>query len=229
MGSALSHFTTLFTERFSSLPDKRVGNNSFITMKDIALSAFSVFFTQSSSFLEHQRLMQSRDGRNNAKSLFQIAHIPTDNQIRTMLDDVPPTEFFPLFDRGLTYLDNQGSLKSFRHIHDTLLLPLDGLQYYSSKKISCDKCSQKKHSKNGSITYSHTMVSATLVHPHRKEVLPLIPSYVEPQDGHEKQDCERAAAKRWLQTVGPRYAKLGVTLLGDDLYCCEPIGRLALE
>ena len=57
-------------ERLSALPDRRIGDNSFISMKDIGLSAFSVFFTQSSSFLEHQKLLNKRTGRNNAKSLF---------------------------------------------------------------------------------------------------------------------------------------------------------------
>lgn len=228
MESTLSHFNRLLSNRFSSLPDTRSGKNSFITMKDIGLSAFSVFFTQSSSFLEHQRLMESKQGQNNAKSLFSIAHIPTDNHIRSMLDEVPPSELFPLFGDALTYLGEQNIPETFNYINGDHLLALDGLQYYSSKKISCDRCSHKQSKKEGSITYSHSMVSATLVHPEHRHVLPLIPSFIEPQDGREKQDCEREAVKRWMLTVGPQYAKLGVALLGDDLYCCEPLCKLAL-
>jgi hypothetical protein len=38
------------------------------------------------------------------------------------------------------------------------------------------------------------------------------------QDGQEKQDCELAAAKRWLTTTwGVHYAPRGITLLSDDL------------
>lgn len=188
MESVLSHFSELLTERFSQLPDKRTGKNQFIKMKDIALSAFSVFFTQSSSFLEHQRLMGSNCGRTNASSLFNIEHIPSDNHIRMMLDEVPPSELFPLFSAWLTYLHEHDHLNAFKFIHDDYLLALDGLQYYSSKKLHCDKCSHREH-RDGSITYSHTMVSATLVHPQSKQVLPLIPSFVEPQYGHNKQDC----------------------------------------
>ena len=44
-------------------------------------SAFSVFFMQSRSFLDHQRLMNSQKGRDNAASLFGIERIPCDNQI----------------------------------------------------------------------------------------------------------------------------------------------------
>ncbi len=29
-------------------------------------------------------------------------------------------------------------------------------------------------------------------------IIPLVPEFVIPQDDHEKQDCENAAAKRWI-------------------------------
>ena len=37
------------------LPDKRTGKNTSYRMEDAGLSAFGVFFTQSPSFLEHQK------------------------------------------------------------------------------------------------------------------------------------------------------------------------------
>lgn len=213
---------------FSKLPDKRVGTNQFIKMKDIGLSVFSVFFMQCPSFLDYQRVMQKKKGCNNANSLFKVDHIPSDNHCRAILDEVPPSKVFPLFNTFLNIVSREGLLDTFRHVNHQLLLPLDGLHYYSSQKIFCKQCSQKRH-KKGEITYSHSMVSATLVHPERREVLPFIPMFIEPQDGHDKQDCEQEACKRWLQGVGPAYARLGVTLLGDDLYCCEPICRLAQQ
>jgi len=49
-----------------------------------------------------------------------------------------------------------------------------------------------------------------------------------PQDGHEKQDCERSAEKRWLTQHAPQVALYGVTVLGDDLYSNQPLCALAL-
>ena len=46
-----------------------------------------------------------------------------------------------------------------------------------------------------------------------------MPEFVRPQDGHDKQDCENAAAQRWLAQHGERLSRLQVTVLGDDLYC----------
>jgi len=214
-------------DRFSELPDQRVGKNKFIEMKDIGLSAFSVFFTQSASFLEHQRLMSKREGKSNAGSLFNIKHIPTDNHIRNLLDPVPPTEIFPIFDYAIKQVKAGGLVENFRWLTDQLLIAVDGVYYFSSKQLSCDKCSQKHH-RDGSITYSHSMVSATIVRPGNATVLPLKPEFIQPQDGHDKQDCERAAIKRWLEVQGKHYASLGATLLGDDLYACQPVCEKAL-
>ena len=61
---------------FKCLPDHRTGQNSQYTMRDVALSAFSVFYTQSPSFLAYQRTMQLEQGHNNAKSLFKMIDIP---------------------------------------------------------------------------------------------------------------------------------------------------------
>jgi hypothetical protein len=38
--------------------------------------------------------------------------------------------------------------------------------------------------------------------------LPLMPEFIAPQDGAEKQDCERNAAKRWLAAHAQRLMDL---------------------
>jgi len=50
-----------------------------------------------------------------------------------------------------------------------------------------------------------------------------------PRDGHAKQDCERAAGKRWLAKHAARVAPHGVTFLGDDLYSNQPFCALVLH
>jgi hypothetical protein len=66
-------------------------------------------------------------------------------------------------------------------------------------------------------------VAATLVAPGHSRVVPLEPEFVVPQDGHDKQDCESMAARRWLAAHGPSYARLDPVYLGDDLYSRQPI------
>lgn len=70
---------------------------------------------------------------------------------------------------------------------------------------------------------AHTFLGASIVAPGHKQVLPLPPEFIVPQDGAEKQDCERNAVKRWLAHHGPAVAWLRPIVLGDDLFACQPI------
>ena len=67
------------------------------------------------------------------------------------------------------------------------------------------------------------MLAATIVAPGHAMALPLMPEFIAPQDGAEKQDCERRAAKRWLLAHGQRLEDLRPVYLGDDLFACQPI------
>ena len=203
-------------------PDKRTGQNTIYRIEDVALGAFSVFFTQSPSFLAHQTAMAETKSKNNAHTLFGIQHIPTDNHIRDLLDAVPPQRVFPMFDWVIKALDELGQLQAFHVLDDQLLIALDGTQYHSSHIIHCDHCSVKHH-RNGNTSYSHTVVTPVIVSPLLRRILPLAPEFVTPQDGHKKQDCETAAAKRWIDRQSEFCWGRKVTLLGDDLYSRQPL------
>lgn len=212
----------------SSLTDKRTGKNTRYGIEDAALSAFSVFFTQAPSFLAYQRSMQGKKGRNNAQSLFGVHKIPSDNQIRTLLDGVKPEEILPIFDEILQILEQQGQWASFRSFAGSLLMAMDGTEYFSSETIHCPHCSTREL-KSGKTHYFHSVVTPVIVCPGESHVIPLIPEFVVPQDGHEKQDCENAAAKRWLSKYAKHYSSLNLTLLGDDLYCRQPLCQKIIE
>jgi hypothetical protein len=49
------------------------------------------------------------------------------------------------------------------------------------------------------------------------------------EDGSEKQDCERNAAKRWLSKRAKEYQWLKPTLLGDDLFSNYPLCKEIVE
>jgi hypothetical protein len=210
-----------------SLPEHRKGKNITYQIRDAALGAFSVFFMQSPSFLAFQEEMQRNTGQNNATSLFGLKSLPSDNQIRNLLDPLLPEHLFPLFAETVTILEDSGELQAFRDYRDNILIVLDGTQYFSSKEIHCDNCSHRTH--GNETTYFHTVITPVIAAPGNSRVISLEPEFIVPQDGHEKQDCERAAAKRWLEQYGSGYAALKTTLLGDDLYCNQPLCELVLE
>jgi len=75
------------------------------------LGAFGIFFMQSPSFLEYQRQINQRQGRDNAQTLFGVEPIPCDNQIRTLLDPIAPSSFHPVFFEVFAHLEQQHLLE----------------------------------------------------------------------------------------------------------------------
>jgi hypothetical protein len=115
-----------------------------------------------------------------------------------------------------------GPLTRFHCLGGRVLIALDGTEYFCSRKISCPQCSTRRRS-DGGVEHFHAFLGATLVAPGHHQVLPLPPEFIAPQDGAEKQDCERSAAKRWLARHGRSVAHLRPIFLGDDLFACQPI------
>lgn len=219
---------SIFHKKLEELPEHRKGgNNQKYSLKDAALSAFGVFFTQSPSFLAYQRQMEAAKGRSNAASLFKIEQTPSDPQIRNLLDKVNPVDLYPIYTELFDLLETEGVLSPFRDVNDTYLVAIDGIEFFSSKKVHCEQCYQRELS-NGTIQYSHTALTPVLVKPDCSQVLPLPPEFILPQDGQEKQDSETAAAKRWLKKWGEFYAPYQMTVLGDDLYARQPLCKTLL-
>ena len=73
------------------------------------------------------------------------------------------------------------------------------------------------------------MLTPVIVAPGKAEVITLEPAFITPQDGHDKQDCEQEAAKRWARQHAPSLPFANVTVLGDDLFCHYPLCALLVE
>ena len=208
--------------------DRRNGKNKRYTMMDAALSAFSVFFTQSPSWLAHQAAMEKARGKSNAQTLFRVKRIPTENHVRWLLDPVSPRLLDSAFARLFRLLEDAGALASYQGVGGMRLIALDGVQFYASDSVHCTGCTVKQHA-DGRVSYSHTAVTPVLVAPGEPRAIPLRPEFVVPQDGHDKQDCEIAASKRWIQAEAVLLRETETALLGDDLYAHNPFCRWALR
>ena len=223
-----SQLIKFLDQELKELPDNRKGGNKKYTVKNAVIAAFSVFFTQSSSFLQHQRLMKPRKGKDNAQSLFYLSEIPCDNQIRNLLDPIRASTVFDAFKTTYRWLETNKIIEEFKYLDNQILLALDGTEYYSSKKINCPHCNCRKH-RNGSVTYYHQVITPVIVSPDKKQVINFAPEFIKKQDGKTKQDCENAAVKRWLFKNPLEQENTKITLLGDDLYSRQPICELAIK
>ena len=191
--------------------------------RQVGSSAFSIFFTQSPSFLSFQRTMQQAKGRNNAQSLFQVEQIPSDNHIRQTLDPVPPETLFPVYDAAYEALREHGVIESFRAVHDTVLIALDGTWYSSSQKIHCQNCSCLEH-KNGEKTYYHSAVTPVIVAPGQPHALALRPGS---SPRRTATPSRIAKSCQTLEKAPPSMLPQG-HLLGDDIYAHQPFCRRSL-
>jgi hypothetical protein len=211
------------------LPDyRKKGPNTRYRIQDGALGAFGIFFTQSPSFLDYQRTLQQNRGQNNAHTLLGVEQIPCDNQIRKLLDPIAPNALDPVFVEVFERLEQHRMLVPFRTLGDQLLVALDGTNYFASQGIHCHNCLTRQLS-NGQTLYYHAAITPVIVCPGQSQVIALPPEYIMPQDGHAKQDCERAAGKRWLAKHAEQIAPHGVTFLGDDLYSNQPFCALVVH
>lgn len=226
---SLQNLMSHFRRRWGSATDiRKPSNNQRYAVVDGILAAFGVFFMQSSSFLAHQRLLQSKHGRSNAHTLFQVEEIPSDPQIRNLVDPLACEYFREDFWHVLDELNEQQRLLRYRNELNTYAIALDGVSFFSSENISCPKC-LKRTDRSGVEHFYHSAITPVFVKPGQSQVLPLPPEFIVPQDGSEKQDCERAAAKRWLAEQGKHFSDHSVTYLGDDLYANQPLCHLIAE
>ena len=158
---------------YSQMTDPRKqGNHTQYSLLDSCLGAQGTFFLQSPSFLAYQRAMQERIGRNNAQSLFGIHKIPTDDQIRQVLDNISDADLHLLYGYFFTLLEafeRDGYLKQFRikELYNSILIAIDGTEHFSSATLHCDQCKTHTHA-DGSITYYHRMLNPAIVAPHKK-------------------------------------------------------------
>src|SRR5690349_6705589 len=220
--NALDELLSDLKDVCAGLVDKRQGQTCRYTMADIGLAAFSVFFMQRPSFLAHQRTLAAGHGRSDCQTLLGMSAIPRDNHIRQMLDGNTPAAFDGLFVTAVEAVAAGGGLSTFQRLDGRLLIALDGTEHFCSRKIGCPQCSTRRRS-DGGVEYFHSFLGASVVAPGHTQVLPLPAEFITPQDGTEKQDCERAAAKRWLARHGAGITCFRPVYLGDDLYACQPI------
>jgi hypothetical protein len=66
--------------------------------------------------------------------LFGAERIPSDNQVRNLLDPQEPELLYGVFERGLKAVEESGQLEDFRSYDGQVLISCDGTQTISSQK-----------------------------------------------------------------------------------------------
>ena len=224
----LEAMIALLSDTFGRLADPRRPDRVDYSLHDTLLSGFAMMFFQYPSLLEFQRKMKQRRGRCNLETIFGVTQVPSDTQMRAILDGVAPEllrsllpVLFEKIRRAGWATEFKSTVPSGEHQGDYYTLMLDGTDYFHSTAVQCPACLQRRDG-GGQVHFCHTGVSATRVKAGAHRVFPLDVEEVRNSDGQEKQDCELQAAKRLMHRLRQEHPQMALLVGGDDLYCHEP-------
>ncbi len=204
-------------KNFSKIPDPRFNDKApKISILDHLMTGLAIFGLKFSSLLQYDIKRKDSEIACNLKNLYYIDEAPSDSYLGERLDEVNPNHLRPAFKDIFRRVQRSKKLEPFEFMDGHYLLSLDGTGEFSSGSISCPNCCKKNH-KNGEVTYYHQMLGACLVHPDQSNVIPLFPEMIHNRDGSQKNDCERNAARRFLENFRKDHPRLKVIVLEDGL------------
>ena len=206
----------LLRTTFAQVPD-HCSADAGIPLTDALMSGFAMFSLKCPSLLDFDK----RRAEGNLQTIYGIACAPCDSYLREMLEPVSPESLRPAFKAVFRQLQRGKAFEDMVFFKDCYVLALDGTGYFSSKTIHCPSCLTKHH-RDGSVTYAHQMLGAALIHPERREVIPLMPEPIIQQDGSKKNDCERNAAKRFIAKLRQDHPHLKFIVTEDGLSSNAP-------
>jgi hypothetical protein len=212
------HFDALIQRvrsRFEKVADSR--RCPVFSLADTMMAGLALFSLKDPSLLAFQR----RALDHNLRSVFGLTAIPCDTQMRQILDDVDPQQVRPAYNDVFRQLQRAKVLEDYEFLDGHYLVALDGVEHFCSRKVHCDHC-MTRHHRDGAVSYYHQMLGAAIVHPDFAAVIPLPPEPIHCHDGHEKNDCERNAARRWVKGFRKDHPHLKVIVIEDALSSNAP-------
>ena len=209
---------SFLAKKFKGFMDKREDNLS-ITMQDALMSGYAVFSLKDPSLLQFNNKRTAR--KENLRTVYKVKKAPSDSGMRDILDEVEPKELKGVYPGLAKKMRRAGLLRAYQYLNGHIAVSIDGVHHYSSEKIKCCQCLECTKS-NGKKEYRHSLLSAVIIHPEKRTVLPLANEPIVKQDGNTKNDCEANAAKRLLPQVRRLLAEEKVVVVEDALSANGP-------
>ena len=315
---SFEHLGKMMASHWQTVNDGRQSSKVKHQLADVVLSAFACMFFQYPSLLSFQRALEDEQHQNNLRTLFHIASIPSDTQMRDILDPIDTEHHRPVFKQWHQCLEEMDVIKSFSVLGGYSYCPIDGTQFFDTQneRCHCKHCLVKRYqgyqqvillAENSALPkkskrlphaiyllphtalaitaywteqkklmtktlslqqlatlsdlppfpssvektviidkeqdfalveqvvslcgceyaedivhYSHHVLQAAIAHPDKKQVLALMPEFIQNQDGATKQDCERNAAKRLTSHLKKDFPRRNWLIGGDSLYANQP-------
>lgn len=205
--------------------DHRQAGKLRYSLQDCYRSSFAMFYLQDPSLLEFQRRFQDQIQRNNLTTVFGVETIPSDTQLRAILDSHDYAPLLDVYREYFTRMQRAKQLERYRFYQGYYLITLDGSEYFNSEAVNCGLCLSRQKS-GGEKEYYHQVLQAAMVHPALRQVIPLAPEFIRVQEGESKQDCELNAGKRIIKKIRRDHPQLPMIIVADALYSKAPFIEL---
>ena len=226
-GPNLLRFPSLvasIADHVARIVDSRQLNKIRYSLRDCYLSCLALFFVQDKSLLQFQRRFERKFQANNLSSTFGVRKIPVDSQLRDLIDRHGFQPLLSAFANWIARLQRCKWLQHYQIFDARYLITLDGSRFFSSEQVHCEHCLTT--TKSGVTRYHHDILQAAIVHPDKRQVLPLAPEFVRNSDGkggkYHKQDCEINAGCRMLERLRSDYPRMAAIIVADSLYSKQP-------
>jgi hypothetical protein len=225
----LEALVDLLAATFGVVEEARAAAQLSYPLHDTLMSGFAMMFFQHASLLQLQRAMAQKRRRCNLQTIFGVHAVPSDTQMREILDGVAPEVLRALLPQLWEKVRRAGwggrcstTLPSGQHQGTYYTVALDGSEYFRSTQGQCPHCLRQPEAK-GRVHYSHMIVGATVVRAGSHQVVPLDVEEVGNATAESTpQDCELTAGKRLVVRRRREHPQMALMVIGDDLYAHVP-------
>ena len=183
-------------------------------------ACLAIFLFKSGSRNQYNQNREDKQFKKNFKRLFGF-DMPHGDSVKNVIERLNIEQIETLKHKMVQRLLQRKTFHASRYRNTWFCIAVDasGLGSYDHER---DAQCLHSTSKNGKVTYFHSVLEARLVTPHGFSVSVATVWIENPEGGgYDKQDCERKAFTRMADKLKTLYPRLQILILADGLYPYE--------
>lgn len=161
-----------------------------------------------------------------------LEELPDYTTLNNYLEKLSPKCLSELRTKMIRHLIRSKTFHKNRLLSKYWVVILDGTGLFHFKEKHCENCLVRTvidADGNKKKDYYHKVLEAKIVL-NNNLVLSLGTEFIENESEQvNKQDCEQNAAKRLISRLKKEYPRLQMCILGDGLYCVEPLMKMCSD
>lgn len=222
------HFFKDLFKKLNKVKDKR--HQSYITYStvEILFVALLGHVMTLESCRDMSKEFNKEECIKNVKEILkneELEELPHYDTINNFLEILPVEELEKIRTYMIKELFKKRSFEQYRYLNKYWMIAIDATGIQSYKERHCEHCLTKVHNKGTAeekTTYYHNVLEAKLIV--GDFVFSIGTEFIENKEENvSKQDCELKAFYRLAEKIKSEYKRLGICIVADSLYACDPV------